>query len=153
MKRLLFALFAVLSVLVVACGGEQKPEAAKAPDCEKPVKDPNDPKPMALMMRTMADYCDTMRLRLLAGGHVDSVQFPLMPFKTAEPTDSGNLVPLFYENAARFEAAWRTLMADTLTQQDDYSLVIASCVDCHNSFCSGPLRRIKKLPLDYREER
>lgn len=119
--------------------------------CVNPIKDPNDVKPMALMMRTMANYCDSMRLELNAGKTVDSVRYPLMPFWTAEPTDSSVLETLFFNNAKSFAASWRTLMSSTENQKEHYTAVIAQCVNCHSSYCSGPLRRIKKLPLDYKE--
>jgi hypothetical protein len=118
-------------------------------ECAQPIKDPNNPKPMALMMRTMADYCDSMKVDLLAGKTVDSIRYPLMPFKHAEPSDSSNLIELFYNNADRFAAAYRKLMQDTQHQKENYTAVINECIHCHNSFCSGPLRRIRKLPLDY----
>jgi len=151
MKRILAVLFVLVSVFVLACGEESAPEK-KAEECKQdPVKDPNNPKPMALMMRSMANYCDSMRLDLLSGKTVDSVKYPLMPFQHAEPTDSANLVPLFYDNAEQFDVAYRKLMSSTENQRENYTAVINSCVNCHNSFCSGPLRRIKKLPLDYKE--
>ncbi|QLH47354.1 MAG: hypothetical protein HWD58_18050 [Bacteroidota bacterium] len=96
------------------------PESGIFPDIERngnggvlceSTKDPNDVKPMARMMRTMADYCDTMRLELQNGKTVDSVRFPLMPFWTAEPTDSSVLETLFFNNAKTFAASWRTLMS------------------------------------------
>ena len=151
MKQLLALLFVAASLLVISCQEEVKPKET-AEECKaETIKDPNQPKPMALMMRTMANYCDSMRLDLLAGKTVDSVKYPLMPFQHAEPTDSANLVSLFYDNAEQFDAAYRKLMSSTDNQRENYTAVINSCVNCHNSFCSGPLRRIRKLPLDYRE--
>lgn len=119
--------------------------------CVSPIKDPNDVKPMALMMRTMANYCDSMRLELNAGKTVDSVRYPLMPFWSAEPTDSSVLEELYFNNAKSFAASWRTLMRSTENQKENYTAVIGQCVNCHMSYCSGPLRRIKKLTLDYKE--
>lgn len=152
MKKIIITLCIITSVFAFACNENNHAKNAEKEDCKsETIKDPNDPKPMALMMRTMANNCDSMRLEINAGKTVDSVKYPLMPFWTAEPTDSANLVELFYNNASQFEIAYRTLMSNKEHQRENYTAVINSCVNCHNSFCSGPLRRIKKLPLDYKE--
>jgi len=152
MKKIFITFCILLSIAIVACNDAEKAKESKQEECKnETIKDPNDPKPMALMMRTMANNCDSMRLEINAGKKVDSVKYPLMPFWTAEPTDSANLVELFYNNASEFEIAYRTLMSNKEHQKENYTAVINSCVNCHNSFCSGPLRRIKKLPLDYKE--
>jgi thioredoxin-related protein len=154
MRDITIALFFILSGLFYACSESSAPNENKEQECksEETIKDPNNPKPMALMMRTMVSYCDSMRLDINAGKRVDSIKYPLMPFWDAEPTDSANLVDLFYDNAKDFAAHYRALMSDTNHQKENYTAVINSCVNCHNSFCSGPLRRIKKLPLDYVEK-
>lgn len=138
-------------VLMFACNDNKSGVEQSDESCTNPIKDPNEVKPMALMMRTMANYCDSMRLEINAGKIVDSSKYPLMPFWTAEPTDSSNLEPLFYNNAKLFETAYRTLMSSTKNQAENYTAVINTCIHCHTSYCSGPLRRIKKLPLDYKE--
>ena len=139
---------------MISCDGPKKPSSISYDEnCSNPViKDPNEVKPMALMMRTMANYCDSMKVKINAGELVDSVQFPLMPFWSAEPTDSSVLEDLFYNNAKDFAAAYRKMMSDTKNQRENYTAVINQCINCHNSYCSGPLRRIKKLPLDYQEK-
>lgn len=154
MRQIVTVLFLIFTILFFACSEGEKPTKESKEECksEEAIKDPNNPKPMALMMRTMADYCDSMRLDINAGKKVDSIKYPLMPFWNAEPTDSANLVELFYNNAKDFAAHYRALMSDTANQKENYTAVINSCVNCHNSFCSGPLRRIKKLPLDYVEK-
>ena len=157
MKNIPFKLGSVLLgiclfVFVFSCNNETESsakEAAEEEDCVQPIKDPNEVKPMARMMRTMALYCDSMRVEINAGKVVDSVRYPLMPFWTAEPTDSSNLEPLFFDNAKQFAAAYRTLMQSTENQKENYTAVINSCIHCHSSYCSGPLRKIRKLTLDY----
>ena len=150
-KNLLAGILCVLFGFM-ACQNQESSSTSKETEteesCVNPQKDPNDVKPMARMMRTMADYCDTMRLELQNGKTVDSVRFPLMPFWTAEPTDSSVLETLFFNNAKTFAASWRTLMSSEKDQKANYELVIAQCVNCHSSYCSGPLKRIRKLPLE-----
>ncbi len=145
--------FVALVAFIISCTESETNKTTHEEDCNKPaIKDPNEVKPMALMMRTMANYCDTMRLKINQGDVVDSVTFPLMPFWTAEPTDSSVLETLFFDNAKIFENAYRKLMQDKANQKENYTAVINACVHCHSSYCSGPLKRIRKLPLDYKEE-
>ncbi|MBK7764201.1 MAG: hypothetical protein IPI46_12795 [Bacteroidetes bacterium] len=157
-KILLAALFVSVSAIISCSEGSKKPdhESAKSEnteDCEtSTIKDPNEVKPMALMMRTMADYCDTMRLKINKGEKVDSIAFPLMPFWSAEPTDSSVLETLFFDNAIIIQNAWRKLMSSPENQAANYTAVVDACVHCHSSYCSGPLRRIRKLKLDYKAE-
>lgn len=152
MKYILLS-FTAIVCLILSCTNTESTKTSENADCEKPtIKDPNEVKPMALMMRNMANYCDTMRLKINRGEVVDSIAFPLMHFWTAEPTDSSVLETLFFDNATMFENAYRKLMQDQVHQKENYTAVIATCVHCHSSYCSGPLKRIKKLPLDYKEE-
>ena len=152
MKKIIL-LFWIACIFIVSCVESVTKKIEKNEACEQPaIKDPNDVKPMALMMRTMANYCDTMRLKINKGEQVDSVSFPLMPFRNAEPTDSSVLGTLFSDNATRFENAYRKLMQDKANQKENYTAVVAECTNCHNSFCSGPLKRIRKLTLDYKEQ-
>ncbi len=152
LKKLITACLFVSVCILVSCSGSTKKTNEENESCIKPIKDPNNPKPMALMMRSMANYCDSMRLEINNGKVVDSIKYPLMPFWTAEPTDSSVLETLFFNNAKQFAAAYRQLMGNTGDQKENYTTVINACIHCHNSYCSGPLKRIRKLTLDYKSE-
>ena len=145
MRKIITGCLFVLVCAGISCADSDKKTAAQEESCNNPIKDPNEVKPMALMMRTMANYCDSMRLEINKGQTVDSVKYPLMPFWTAEPTDSSVLETLFFNNAKQFEAAYRQLMSNTANQKENYTAVINTCTQCHSSYCSGPLKRIKKL--------
>lgn len=150
MKKLIVGMLMIMLCVVISCSDTSKKGASDSEEsCTRPIKDPNHPKPMALMMRNMANYCDSMRLKLNAGVAVDSMQYPLMPFWSAEPTDSSVLEELFFNNATQFAEAYRLLMSSKDNQKEHYTAVINNCINCHNSYCSGPLKRIRKLPLDY----
>ena len=36
---------------------------------------------------------------------------------------------------------------DNASQIKAYNAVIGMCINCHESYCSGPLKRIRKLPI------
>lgn len=151
MKKLIVGMMMIVLCIFISCSDTAKNSSSDSEEsCTKPIKDPNHPKPMALMMRTMANYCDSMRLKINQGIAVDSTQYPLMPFWSAEPTDSSVLEELYFNNAKEFASAYRLLMSSPDNQQEHYTAVINQCINCHNSYCSGPLKRIRKLPLDYK---
>jgi hypothetical protein len=156
MKKISIVLLSTFVIYALSCSDTGNPaknsQHVVEEDCVKPIQDPNEVKPMARMMRQMANMCDSMKLKLNNGLTVDSVQFPLMPFWMAEPTDSTVLEDLFFNHAKEFSMAWRTLMSDTQNQKVNYTALINKCVSCHMSYCSGPLKRINKLPLDYTPE-
>lgn len=109
------------------------------------IKDPNNPKPMALMMRQLAQNADSMKAQLQRGEAIDSLKYPFIRFYLAEPTDPNVLEPLFYENARLFQQAYVALFSHKNEQVKYYNLMIGKCVNCHESYCSGPLKKIRKL--------
>ena len=152
MKKISLFFGILLSLYIISCNDNEASKSKTDESCTNPIQDPNEVKPMALMMRTMANYCDSMKVKLNKGESVDSVAYPIMPFWKAEPTDSSVLEDLFFNNANQFQAAYRKLMVEEKSQKENYAAVINQCVNCHSSYCSGPLKRIMKLPLDYKEE-
>lgn len=126
-----------------------KDSSAQAATCStKPIKDPNHPKPMALMMRQMAAFADSMRLDLINGKSLDESKYPLLHFHLVEPTDPEVLKPSFYENARQFQMSWKALFKQKHPDKTGYNAVIAKCIQCHQEYCSGPLKRIHKLTIE-----
>ncbi|MBP6625710.1 MAG: hypothetical protein KA198_11095, partial [Chitinophagaceae bacterium] len=77
MLNKLIPLLFLLTAIIISCQDADTSTSNQEESCNKPIKDPNDVKPMALMMRTMANYCDSMRLQINQGQVVDSVKYPL----------------------------------------------------------------------------
>lgn len=150
-RFLLFAL-AILGLLAACVNSTPNNKETKGAECSMDNQEnPNGTKPLAQMMRTMTNYCDSMRLDILAGRKVDSLRYPMPAFIEAEPTETNIKTPIFYALGGEFENAYRRLMSDTTNQAENYTVVIQQCRACHLNFCSGPLRKIDKLGLDYRE--
>lgn len=103
---------------------------------------------MALMMRQMANDAQAMRDKIVKGEKVTEDQFPFNRFYLVEPTDTNVLEPQFFENARLFQVAYKELMANPKQQKAYYNAYIAKCINCHESYCSGPLRRIRKFPIE-----
>lgn len=100
-------------------------------------------KPMALMMRAIYDQSKTMRTDLEAGKALDSSFYRFLEFHQLEPTDSTVLVEVFYEHNEKFKAAYEELLR--ASDKPAYNAMLTACVNCHEDFCPGPIKRINKL--------
>lgn len=153
MKKTIYYLLLLITVLwiVAACNNTPETKQQTTQDslkAESTIKDPNHPKPMALMMRQMAANADSMKAKLLRGESLDSLSFPFIRFYLVEPTDKDVLEPQFFENAKVFQAAHKAVFMHPGEQKKYYNLMIQACIGCHENYCSGPLRRIRKMPID-----
>jgi hypothetical protein len=154
MKKVIhFVVFIMFSgVLINACSNNNQPKATTTASGDtaqviETIKDPNKPKPMALMMRQMAANADSMKAKLLRGESLDSLSFPFIRFYLVEPTDKNVLEPQFFENAKIYQAAHKAIFDHPTEQKKYYNLMIGACISCHENYCSGPLRRINKMPI------
>ncbi len=124
-------------------------DSAASCDAPSSTRYPNQDKPMALMMRQMADNAQKMKNKLEAGEKIDAGTFPFIRFHLVEPTDPNVLQPQFYENARVFQVAHKALVNAPLEKQKEmYTAYINQCINCHQTYCSGPLKRIRKLVLN-----
>jgi len=112
---------------------------------EETIMDPNGAKPMALMMRQMVLNAQLMREKIIRNEKLDSLKYPFIRFYLVEPTDPKVLEPQFYENARLFQEAYFELFNHPAEQTKFYNLAIGKCISCHENYCSGPLKRIRKL--------
>jgi hypothetical protein len=153
MKKVIhFIVFIMFSgILFNACSNNNQQNATTASgdtaQVIETIKDPNKPKPMALMMRQMAANADSMKAKLLRGESIDSLSFPFIRFYLVEPTDKNVLEPQFFENAKIYQAAHKAIFDHPTEQKKYYNLMIGACISCHENYCSGPLRRINKMPI------
>lgn len=127
---------------------ETMSEKDSSASCENPdetIMDPNQTKPMALMMRTMVKNAQIMRDQIQKGEVLDSLKYPFIKFYLVEPTDPSVLGPVFFENARLFQQAYLDLFRHPQKQKEYYNLMVGKCINCHESYCTGPLKRIRKL--------
>jgi len=78
---------------------------------------------------------------LLAGIHLKH------DFLEGTPTSPDKNDRNFPELSAAFVEAFNELKTNP-AKTEQFNLMIASCVDCHEQFCPGPIRQIKKLQIE-----
>lgn len=108
-----------------------------------PVAKVEEAKPMALMMRAIYDQSKAMRSDLDSGKMLDSAFYRFLEFHELEPTDSTVLVEVFYQHNEKFKAAYEALLRES--NKPAYNAMLTACVNCHEDFCPGPIKRINKL--------
>ena len=144
-KILVAALF---SMLLFSCSSEKE----KTTIIEKvKVINPNGDSELALSMRKVFDQTDDIKASLKVGaliipeGYIEN----LRKFHTAKPTDPEVKVEQFFGFVKAIALAAQKLekINDIDTQKEQYSRVLNACIQCHQEFCPGPIRRINKLIL------
>lgn len=155
MKKSIYLLVAFFVGIVItnSCSNNetsqhQKSEQHKLQTSNKnQILDPHQPKPMALMMRQMAENADSMKAKIMRGEKVDSLHYPFIRFYLVQATDESVKEPQFYENAKNYQTAHQAIFTHPNEQKKYYNLMINACISCHENYCSGPLRRIRKMPI------
>jgi len=159
MKNLFKVIFVLYGLVLIQSACSQAPEKSVANTeqsnkdslaacATETIMDPNNTKPMALMMRQMVINADSMKQQILRNETLDSLKYPFIKFYLVEPTDPNVLEPNFFEKSRLHQAAYLELFKHPKEQVKYYNLMIASCVSCHKDYCSGPLKRINKLPIN-----
>ena len=104
------------------------------------------PSELALIMRQMYDNMELVNAHLKAGEEVpDSLLQGYEDMLTAEATNPAEIDDHYFG----FATGWLSelkVMRETPTLEN-YNNVMNACVGCHQSFCPGPIPKIKKLKL------
>jgi cytochrome c553 len=145
--------------LLPSCGGQDSSESVDDPATKKQTKIAtdsscsdvmNEPKvaPMAVAMRAMLQQAEAMRTYLIS----DSVQagarpaWAPMPFERQTPTDSNVITSDFLRRAADYHKAFKLVSQEPTAEH--FNALVAQCVQCHESNCPGPIKRINRLKID-----
>ncbi len=136
-KNIFFLLFAVIVAISnhYSCKGKD----------EKPLN-PNGDAELALLMRKMASHTESLRTSLHDNSGINIYPADFENILTATPTDSTLDRPLFTGFAKGYLNNLKTFYdsPDSL-QVKNYNMMVNGCINCHRNFCSGPLKRIKKM--------
>lgn len=134
-NKLITALLAALSLW--ACGDRSSRQS-----------DVYEPTELALLMRQMLEEYGEAK-KDLEQGKIPSKKITYVDeIMTAEPTDPADINDLYKALGAPFIAqakAYASSPNDLKEQIKMHNLTIKSCINCHKSFCGGPIQAIKKL--------
>jgi cytochrome c556 len=136
MKKLIAVFPLLVALLWQACKNEAKP------------LNPNGDSELAILMRQMFEDGERIREQIKNGQSV-AIQVDFEKIMTATATDPAKMQGKEYPHfAASYVEAMKALRdAPPAEAQDKYSAMVATCMNCHEQSCPGPIVRIKKLTL------
>lgn len=139
MKKYLVILIGVL--FLIACKQEKK--------AEKEPFEMYQTSELAQLMEELYVYNDSIKQQILRGEQLSELPFDLQELHTAQMTDrferddSFNQFAMVYQ---QYQNQLQTTTNDSLKVM--YNNTIQTCVACHQTSCTGPIPRIKKLLIE-----
>ncbi|MBI1184286.1 hypothetical protein GC194_08435 [bacterium] len=146
-------LIAILAIGLLACSANKKETENTAATCavDSTAKeaDVNKKSELAVLMRKMDADLREWKMEAKAGKRPD-ISLIYEAILTATPTKA-NLRD--DEDFAAYANSYLMGIDRLKNSSNDslavcYNALVAKCIDCHNSFCTGPVSRIKKLAIN-----
>ena len=140
LKKILFAVGLVL--LMISCAEEKKAKQKDAFEMRQTSE-------LAEMMEQMYVFNDSIKRQIIKGESLSEMPYDLQQLHTLEMTDRFERDDNFNQFAIVFEKYQQqlyTTSSDSLKMV--YNNAIQSCIACHQTSCTGPIPRIKKLLID-----
>lgn len=110
---------------------------------------PNDDSELTLLMRQLYSSTDSIKGAIIAEEDVDIENFiaSLEAAHHAIPSDPkiSNQIFTTFNNSIIVEA--QKLQVSTEPRVEGYNSLVNRCIDCHKTFCPGPITKIKKLKI------
>jgi cytochrome c553 len=100
---------------------------------------------LALLMRFAHEQAKLLRSDIVQKKELSEYDSQIEFITNAEPTRPSVQGPEF-EAFARYYISMNQKAFEKLDKHN-YNEMIASCVACHNEYCPGPIRTIKKLAI------
>ncbi|MCA1762538.1 MAG: hypothetical protein LC664_06060 [Flavobacteriales bacterium] len=138
-----FLSFLILA-LVWACASSGKTDADEKPKADMNQSDASE---LALLMRTIHQDAKSWRAAIENGDLVSREIDIYQKMVESTPTKPDVKGPAFEGFAKHYQMQIDSLTAakDISLAADAYNNLVSSCITCHESFCPGPVKTIKKL--------
>jgi hypothetical protein len=153
MKRTNFIIpifIGIFSFLFIACGNEVKQEViTDASLVEVSETNPNGDSELALLMRKMFEDGEDIKKLITnnEGNITEEYIAELEKIHTAIPTDANVKTPEFEAYTKLMIQEANLLFSNDSNRVQGFNNLVNRCIECHQSFCPGPIKRIKKLTI------
>jgi hypothetical protein len=139
----------VFSAFLLACGDErEKASSNDSAKCAPDEVNPNGTAELAVIMRGLADHSEAMKTAIQKGDALPLQPEILERLKTAERTDKNIDESVYNSHADAYLAQMSQLYGGAQEERQKYfNATIDACISCHENFCHGPIKRIRKLYL------
>ena len=145
-------IFIGIFFLLIACNNNVSEDAVQEINETKStaVDDhPNEDSELALLMRKMYHDADSIKQLIVnEEGNISQEYIDALErIHTATPTDADVKTPEFsaYTDLMINEA--NTLFSNETNKKQGFNRLVNRCVECHQSFCPGPIKKINKLKI------
>lgn len=149
--KLLIPIFiGIFSVYFVACSNNKHEEKTNdTAEVEVSKTNPNGDSELALLMRKMFEEGEGIKnLIVNSEGNISEAYIKeLERIHTATPTDADVKTPEFEAYTKLMIEEANTLFNNDSNRVKGFNNLVNRCIDCHQSFCPGPIKRIKKLTI------
>ncbi|MFD2550280.1 hypothetical protein ACFSQP_00500 [Bizionia sediminis] len=138
-----------LLLLVMSCQNAEQEQPAAIENSEKIVYDMYQPSEMANLMNAMYAHNETVKEAILAGEDIGQFPMDFLEIHTAELSEFKYRNETFQSFSQLFILAQKELYnpdAET-SQVSRFNNVVNLCIACHQTECTGPISRIKKLHI------
>lgn len=137
-----FLFFMGVLLLNLSCSNEKKIQ-------EKEPLQMREASELAVLMEQMYAFNDSIKQQIINGESLSKMPYDLEQLHTLEMTNR-------FERDANFQkfaAVFKKYQSDLYEMTQDslkltYNNAIQSCIACHQTSCTGPIPRIKKLLID-----
>lgn len=145
------------SILFYNCtqSKEQKSEQASEIATQtslKPAKQdsskyPNDDSELAWLMRDMYQDGEKIKIAIQSKQLPEDFREKFKNIHTAIPTDATVKGEVFDASAKVFLQTLDKFYTEKENQVENFNIVVNACVACHQNYCPGPIKKIKKLAI------
>ncbi|CAN5889307.1 hypothetical protein BH11BAC7_BH11BAC7_19700 [soil metagenome] len=144
--RKILALAVVFLIGFISCKEESKKTPADSTAVCKTSLNPNGDSELALLMRELAAFTDSVKQDLLNNRELrprpENINTILSAKKTDENIDKSIYDPLARSYITGVDYFYSSKPED---RKENYNSMVNNCIACHQNFCGGPIKRIQKL--------
>lgn len=141
--------FSAISFLFVFVSCNETAEKATPENSEKQeiVYDMYEPSEMANLMNQMYAYNLEVKNAIVSGKDIEEFPLDFLKIHTAELSDFKKRNETFESFSKLFIQAEKELYNPNseVSETDRFNTVVNLCISCHQTECTGPIPRIKKL--------
>lgn len=132
--------FGLILFIVFACGTEVKEEPKTTPQAPKASE-------LALLMRDIHANSKDWRASIISGDFETDSLYLFDALTQSTPTKAEVGGPAYEGFAAHYQQKLDSLMGirDLSAAPEAYNNLVSACIQCHQSYCPGPVRTIEKL--------
>lgn len=144
MKLVYFSFLSAIFSIIISCNENKSETAPKIIRTES--LNPNGDSELAILMREMLAHAKYTKERI-EDGLSEQTKFPENHLKlvTAKATSPEKRGEGFNEYAEAYLASLKELHTPNGMRIYNHNNLVNTCINCHKSFCTGPIPTIEKL--------